>query len=222
MNSEGEHIKILRKSIGMSQREFADHLGISVRTIQDWEVGRRVPPSYVPRLLAYRVEYERVCKSQKVLIAYFANTSAEMLVSGLAFDSVSLPSDKEKDIEILLSEMQKKEYEYIICVGQKPGLVDSVRIETEAHGERTLHSQFDCKHFSEILRENGVQAALSSKPGNSFCNNIFYASLEYIAEHNKTSKMCFLHVPYSDKISDVDMFHERLEASIRQVIFANI
>ena len=27
--------------------------------------------------------------------------------------------------------------------------------------------------------------------------------------------MCFLHVPYSDKISDVDMFHERLEASIR-------
>ena len=27
----------------MSQMEFAEHFGVSVRTVQDWEQGRRVP-----------------------------------------------------------------------------------------------------------------------------------------------------------------------------------
>lgn len=44
MKSSSAIIKELRSSVGMNQREFAEHVGISVRTIQDWETGRRVPP----------------------------------------------------------------------------------------------------------------------------------------------------------------------------------
>ena len=51
-------IKELRESKGMSRREFSDHTGIPVRTLEDWEAGRRTPPEYIPRLLAYQIKYE--------------------------------------------------------------------------------------------------------------------------------------------------------------------
>ncbi|MCI8424884.1 MAG: helix-turn-helix domain-containing protein [Adlercreutzia sp.] len=37
----------MRREAGMSQREFAEHYGIPVRTLQQWEQGKSTPPSYV-------------------------------------------------------------------------------------------------------------------------------------------------------------------------------
>ncbi|MBE5928710.1 MAG: helix-turn-helix domain-containing protein [Lachnospiraceae bacterium] len=53
-------IKNLRESTGMNRREFSDHAGIPLRTLEDWEAGRRTPPEYVPRLLAYMLKYEEL------------------------------------------------------------------------------------------------------------------------------------------------------------------
>ena len=36
-------VRRIREKIGMSQGEFAAHFGVSARTVQDWEQGRRVP-----------------------------------------------------------------------------------------------------------------------------------------------------------------------------------
>lgn len=36
-------VRRIRKKASMSQSEFAAHFGVSVRTVQDWEQGRRVP-----------------------------------------------------------------------------------------------------------------------------------------------------------------------------------
>ena len=55
-------IKKLRESTGMSRKEFSDHTGIPVRTLEDWEAGRRTPPEYVPRLIAYRLAFEKKIK----------------------------------------------------------------------------------------------------------------------------------------------------------------
>ena len=38
-------IKELRESIGMSRKEFSEHTGIPVRTLEDWEAARRTPPN---------------------------------------------------------------------------------------------------------------------------------------------------------------------------------
>lgn len=51
-------IRELRESIGMNRKEFSEHTGIPIRTLEDWEAGRRTPPEYVPRLLAYMLKYE--------------------------------------------------------------------------------------------------------------------------------------------------------------------
>ena len=37
------NVRRIRKKLNMSQNAFADYFGVSVRTLQDWEQGRRVP-----------------------------------------------------------------------------------------------------------------------------------------------------------------------------------
>ena len=53
-------IKELRECTGMTRKEFSEHTGIPVRTLEDWEAGRRTPPNYIPRLIAYQLEYEKL------------------------------------------------------------------------------------------------------------------------------------------------------------------
>ncbi len=53
-------IKELREGAGMSRKEFSEHTGIPVRTLEDWEAGRRTPPEYIPRLLAYQIKFESI------------------------------------------------------------------------------------------------------------------------------------------------------------------
>ena len=58
-------IKDLRESTGMSRKEFSEHTGIPVRTLEDWEAGRRTPPEYIPRLLAYQIKFEGILRKNK-------------------------------------------------------------------------------------------------------------------------------------------------------------
>ena len=53
-------IRSLRESTGENRIQFAEHVGIPVRTIDDWENGRRVPPDYIPRMIAYQLELEKL------------------------------------------------------------------------------------------------------------------------------------------------------------------
>ena len=51
-------IKKLRLSARMTQREFAGYFNIPLRTIENWETGKRNPPEYVVELIRYRLEKE--------------------------------------------------------------------------------------------------------------------------------------------------------------------
>lgn len=214
-------IKELRHELNMNQNEFAKHVGISVRTIQDWESGRRIPPDYIPRLLSYQIGYEKICQSYKVLIVFFEGTSAETLVENTIFDTVSLPSDKEKDVEILLDAMRSKNYEYVICFGQKPGISDTVKIEKEAHGEINLTTSVDCNQLKSIFEQNGITASVSSNPGNSYCNNVYWVGLNYIKDDDRKARIVFVHVPYENKISDLVDMGQRINATVNQWILIN-
>ncbi|MDO5410580.1 MAG: helix-turn-helix domain-containing protein [Lachnospiraceae bacterium] len=59
----GDRIRNLRKGTGMSRKEFSDYFGIPLRTVEDWEAGRRKPPEYVPRLMEYQIKYEKLKKA---------------------------------------------------------------------------------------------------------------------------------------------------------------
>jgi putative transcriptional regulator len=51
-----------RASIGMSQQDFADLLGVSARTLQDWEQGRREPTGAARMLLKVAVKHPKVLR----------------------------------------------------------------------------------------------------------------------------------------------------------------
>jgi len=57
-------IKELRESVHMGRKEFSEHTGIPVRTLEDWEAGRRTPPAYIPRLIAYQLKYEELLRKE--------------------------------------------------------------------------------------------------------------------------------------------------------------
>lgn len=60
-----KRITELRESVGENRKEFSVHTSIPVRTLEDWEAGRRTPPEYIPRLIEYQLEYEKLVKSNK-------------------------------------------------------------------------------------------------------------------------------------------------------------
>ena len=60
-----KRITELREETGENRKEFLTHTGIPVRTLEDWEAGRRTPPEYIPRLIEYQIRYEKLLKSSK-------------------------------------------------------------------------------------------------------------------------------------------------------------
>ena len=51
--------KAIRTQSGMNRVQFAQWLGIPYRTMQEWEIGRRLMPDYLLRLIAYKVKNEQ-------------------------------------------------------------------------------------------------------------------------------------------------------------------
>ena len=52
-----------RASVGLSQQEFAALLGVSARTLQDWEQGRRDPTGAARTLLRVAVAHPEVLRA---------------------------------------------------------------------------------------------------------------------------------------------------------------
>lgn len=58
MEQQQIELRALRETMGVNRREFAEMYGIPVRTIEDWEYGKRKMPVYLLRLLAYKVRLD--------------------------------------------------------------------------------------------------------------------------------------------------------------------
>ena len=57
MNDEYNPIKGLRLRLGLTQKQLSEAcFDIPLRTIQDWEGGRRQPPSYLLMLITARLD----------------------------------------------------------------------------------------------------------------------------------------------------------------------
>lgn len=52
-------VSTIREKTGLSQRQFAQLLGVSVRTLQDWEQGRRAPSGAARTLLRIAEKHPR-------------------------------------------------------------------------------------------------------------------------------------------------------------------
>lgn len=46
-------IRDIRLHYGLTQKQFADELGIPKRSLEDWEAKRRIPPNYLVWLIEF-------------------------------------------------------------------------------------------------------------------------------------------------------------------------
>ena len=85
--TKAERIKQLRNSTGLNRAEFARQQGIPLRTIEEWEAGRRKMPEYVLRLLAYKIRLESSKKDQRIHIIQDENNKSIVLINDIRFKS---------------------------------------------------------------------------------------------------------------------------------------
>ena len=55
-----DELRKLRESTGMNLKEFCEYFEIPYMTETDWELGNRRVPQYLLRLMAYKIETEKL------------------------------------------------------------------------------------------------------------------------------------------------------------------
>ncbi len=59
-------LKKIRENLSMNRTEFSHYIGIPLRTLEEWEAGRRQMPDYVLRLVTYYTKMERLLAEKKI------------------------------------------------------------------------------------------------------------------------------------------------------------
>ena len=55
-----------REQIDMNRTEFSRYMDIPLRTLEEWEAGRRQAPDYVLRLITYYVRMQQLLDRNKI------------------------------------------------------------------------------------------------------------------------------------------------------------
>ncbi len=59
-------LKGIREMLDMNRTEFSRYMGIPLRTLEEWEAGRRQMPEYVLRLISYYVKVQPLLKEKGI------------------------------------------------------------------------------------------------------------------------------------------------------------
>lgn len=54
--------------LGLNRTEFSQYIGIPLRTLEEWEAGRRQMPEYVLRLISYYTKMQQVLAEKNIEI----------------------------------------------------------------------------------------------------------------------------------------------------------
>lgn len=164
---------------------------------------------------------------KRILLTAFRGTSAELLVKSVEENErhtvLILPNDKVKDSKLLIEALRQEHFDYIISLGQRPNIKDKVHIETMARkGNPGIATAFDCEKLKHNLEQTGLPAKLSANAGTSFCNELYWNGLQYIAQNKLDAQMVFVHVPFEKNISDVRWFREQLFCGLEMALGDNM
>lgn len=108
-----------------------------------------------------------------------------------------------------VKQLQKKikldNYDLIVSFGQAPLKQDNIRIEVVGKNTTEIYeSDFDYSKLKEKLEKNNYKTDVSRDAENYYCNNIFFNGLKYIKENDLKCKMIFIHIPFIDKIGNIE------------------
>lgn len=59
-------LKGIREMLDMNRTQFSRYMDIPLRTLEEWEAGRRQMPDYVLRLITYYVKAEQILRKKGI------------------------------------------------------------------------------------------------------------------------------------------------------------
>ena len=68
LETQIRRLKQIREDLGMNRTEFSRYIDIPLRTLEEWEAGRRQMPDYVLRLITYYTKMERLLVERKIIL----------------------------------------------------------------------------------------------------------------------------------------------------------
>ena len=80
-------IKELRQTVNMTQRQFANHFGIPLGTLRNWEQGIATPPEYVFAMILTDIRRDKMINVDTIKFFNMLNELAELTKGG--FDDFS-------------------------------------------------------------------------------------------------------------------------------------
>ena len=60
LKNQIETLKNIRTDLGLNRKQFSGYMDIPIRTLEEWEAGRRKMPDYVLRLILYYSKMEKI------------------------------------------------------------------------------------------------------------------------------------------------------------------
>lgn len=106
-------IERLRNLLGITQELFASKIGVSPRTVQNWEAGKKVPKSKLPVLS------EIASKFPEETFTLF-----EVVRSPGAGIGNKLKGISSEDLKIILNEMDKQRKDYMSEINRKNSQIE--------------------------------------------------------------------------------------------------
>lgn len=146
----------------------------------------------------------------KILYTAFngKNNSSKILLDNIKIldkNKLYLRNSFTTSVEQLKNKIKNNKYDLIISFGQSPLEQDTIRIEVVGRQKNEIYkSDFDYLQLKEKLEKSNYKTEVSRDAGNYFCNNIFFNGLKYIKKNNMKCKMIFIHIPFIDKIGNIE------------------
>lgn len=114
------YIRKIREKTGLSRKEFSENFQIPLRTLEEWEAGRRIPPKYIPRMLDYYVGGKQLSEQNTRNIICDADGNKIIMINDIRFKgkrNIDWHEVKEYLKEYVGNNYQIQESSEIIYIG---------------------------------------------------------------------------------------------------------
>lgn len=152
-------------------------------------------------------------------------------------DILKLPVSFEKSHSVIIDALTRKQYDFILILGETGLTADYVRLERLAinykdavkpdndgmvaddeeimiDAPKAYFTSFPIKKIFLNLKEKGHKIKITNSAGTFVCNSTYYHVLHYISEHKLAQVALFVHLPVSTEIISLD----EMEQTIKELI----
>ena len=132
------------------------------------------------------------------------NNSSKMVLDEInCKNKLYLVNNKLKSCQQISSILTDKIYDKIIIIGQKPLIKNKVCLEICAHSnDHVLKTNFDLEEIINQINKFQLDYKISTSPGCSYCNNIYYFTLDFLKKSNIKTQVILIHIPFIKNFQD--------------------